>query len=270
MDQIKIGRFIAFLRKEQNMTQQSLADKLGITDRAVSKWENGRGLPDVSLMKSLCEILGISIDELLNGERADKIESKAVNESNLLNVLLEREKEIQKRKYLSKLCTLLVAVTILFLSVFGFKLSFMAAAGVRGEGYSLYTAIYTRKAEKTAKFIVSENYEKAAEYIGFEGWDGATAKNNWIKNMKALSDKITIEAFEISKIIYDDYFPAGSYFMVVYDKQSGAKYVFDGLVTIQDKGVSFGGVYLSQGSTDYRREEVADLINKTLCTWYAG
>ena len=68
MDQIKIGKFIAKIRKEKKLTQKQLADKLGITDRAISKWENGKSLPDLSLLKPVCNILDISINELLSGE----------------------------------------------------------------------------------------------------------------------------------------------------------------------------------------------------------
>ena len=69
MDQEKIGRFIASCRKEQGMTQAVLAEKLGITDRAVSKWENGRSMPDLSIMQELCALLEIDVNELLSGER---------------------------------------------------------------------------------------------------------------------------------------------------------------------------------------------------------
>ena len=72
MEQDKIGNFIAKLRKEKNMTQQQLADKLSVTDRAVSNWENGRRLPEYSILKELCDILGISINELFAGEKIDK------------------------------------------------------------------------------------------------------------------------------------------------------------------------------------------------------
>ena len=65
MNQEKIGKFISELRKKKNMTQLDLANKLGVTDRAISKWENGRGLPDLSLLKPLCEELNISINESL-------------------------------------------------------------------------------------------------------------------------------------------------------------------------------------------------------------
>ncbi len=69
MDQIKIGNFIAQCRKEKNLTQRQLADILGISDKAVSKWETGKGIPDAGCMVPLCEALGISVNELLTGER---------------------------------------------------------------------------------------------------------------------------------------------------------------------------------------------------------
>lgn len=69
MDQGKIGRFIATCRKENGLTQVALAEKLGITDRAVSKWENGKSLPDPSIMLELCALLRINVNELLTGKR---------------------------------------------------------------------------------------------------------------------------------------------------------------------------------------------------------
>lgn len=68
MDQIKIGRFIAERRKRVGLTQMQLAEKLKITDRAVSKWENGRAMPDSSIMLKLCDVLKITVNDLLNGE----------------------------------------------------------------------------------------------------------------------------------------------------------------------------------------------------------
>lgn len=71
MDQTEIGKFISRCRKEKKMTQAQLAEKLNITDRAVSKWETGKSMPDPSIMLDLCEILGVSANELLKGEKAD-------------------------------------------------------------------------------------------------------------------------------------------------------------------------------------------------------
>ena len=72
MNQEKIGKFIAELRKQKKLTQEQLAEKLGITKNAVSKWERGLGLMDLSLLKPLSEILGVSVTEILNGEKIDE------------------------------------------------------------------------------------------------------------------------------------------------------------------------------------------------------
>lgn len=93
MNQIKIGKFIAECRKEVNLTQMQLAEKLGITDRAVSKWERGIAMPDSSIMLELCDMLKISVNELLKGER---ITMENNNEKNQ-ELLLEMSKEIQQK-----------------------------------------------------------------------------------------------------------------------------------------------------------------------------
>ena len=86
MDQIKIGRFISEKRKAQGMTQAQLAEKLGITDRAVSKWETGRSMPDVSLMMELCSQLGITVNDLLCGEVVSMEKFNETTEKNLLEM----------------------------------------------------------------------------------------------------------------------------------------------------------------------------------------
>lgn len=100
MEQEKVGKFIASLRKEYNLTQQELADKLNITDKAVSKWENGRCLPDVYFLKLLSELFQVSVKELLNGERDFK--KKEVDESHHEKVLMVKNltKSFAKRKVL--------------------------------------------------------------------------------------------------------------------------------------------------------------------------
>ena len=84
MDQIKIGKFIAETRKEQNMTQADLAEKLNISNRAVSKWETGKSMPDPGIMQELCSNLKINVNELLTGERISTEEYNAKAEENLL------------------------------------------------------------------------------------------------------------------------------------------------------------------------------------------
>lgn len=93
MDQLKIGKFIAECRKNVGLTQKQLAEKLGITDRAVSKWETGKALPDSSIMLELCRILGITVNDLLNGEVISMENNNQVNEQ----LLIEMSKEIERK-----------------------------------------------------------------------------------------------------------------------------------------------------------------------------
>lgn len=99
MDQIKIGKFIQKKRKEKNLTQSSLSEKLGITDRAVSKWENGLCLPDAGIMPELCNILDVSINDLFSGETVDMKDKEKKLEENLLEMTkLKEDKDKQLLK----------------------------------------------------------------------------------------------------------------------------------------------------------------------------
>ena len=120
MQQEKIGKFILQLRKEKNMTQKELADKIGVTDRAISKWENGRGMPDVSLMTPLCHELGITINDLLNGERVQEKDVQAKFEETILTTIDYKDKKIKKNTRLLKIAlgiagTLIIALIAMFL-----------------------------------------------------------------------------------------------------------------------------------------------------------
>ena len=96
MDQVKIGTFISICRKKQNLTQAELAEKLGITDRAVSKWETGRSLPDSSIMLDLCSILKISVNDLLSGEVVTMNEINKKQEQMIIELVKEKQ-EADKR-----------------------------------------------------------------------------------------------------------------------------------------------------------------------------
>ena len=115
MDQIKIGKFIAECRKKNNLTQMQLAEKLNITDRAISKWENGKTMPDSSIMLDLCAELKISVNELLNGEM---IEMKNCDES-VEKILLDmvKQKEEADKRLLTLEVFIGVLVTMIFLSL---------------------------------------------------------------------------------------------------------------------------------------------------------
>lgn len=120
MDQVKIGKFIQSLRKEKGLTQKELAEKLLISDKTVSKWETGNGLPEVAYMLPLCNLLGISVNELLSGEKLDQKNYSIKAEENIMKLMQERE---QSKKSIIiavvvALITLLGAFTIIMLSGF--------------------------------------------------------------------------------------------------------------------------------------------------------
>ncbi|MCR4684826.1 MAG: helix-turn-helix domain-containing protein [Lachnospiraceae bacterium] len=100
MDQIKIGKFIASCRKEQGMTQAGLAEKFGISDRAVSKWETGKSMPDSGIMLELCELLKINVNELLSGE---KIMTETYNKKAEENLLAMRQEVEEKNRQMLNL-----------------------------------------------------------------------------------------------------------------------------------------------------------------------
>ena len=93
MDQLKIGKFIAECRKQKKLTQMQLAEKLNITDKAISKWENGKAMPDSAIMLELCDILCISVNELLNGEKISMEKNNQKNEQLLLDMAKELERK---------------------------------------------------------------------------------------------------------------------------------------------------------------------------------
>ena len=117
MDQIKIGRFIAVRRKRANLTQLQLADRLGITDKAVSKWERGITMPDTSIMLELCDILGISVNELLSGEKINMENSSQKNEQLLFDMAKELEKK-NKTIWSSMWAIMIVSMTALIAGIF--------------------------------------------------------------------------------------------------------------------------------------------------------
>ena len=112
MDQVKIGRFIAAARKERNLTQRQLADLLSISDKTISKWECGKGLPEVSLMLPLCEALEISVNELLTCERIPEAEYPQRAEDNMID-LLNENRRIAKEIYLRGWLTVALGVLIM-------------------------------------------------------------------------------------------------------------------------------------------------------------
>lgn len=135
MNQEKIGKFIANLRKEKNMNQQELAKKLGVTDRAISKWENGRGLPDYSLLQDLCDTLSISINELFSGEKISKEDYKIKAEENMSKLINDNYSEKKKINWI-----IAISVAVVYLSI-SILFDIWAYSWIIWVGYSIYRFI---------------------------------------------------------------------------------------------------------------------------------
>ena len=119
MDLIKIGKYIASKRKSLGMTQKQLAEKLGMSDKSVSKWERGVCLPDISVYKELCSILGISLNEFLAGEDISEENMIQKSETNIIEVIKDN---INKEKCLKVMKYILLVISIFALSVLGFAI----------------------------------------------------------------------------------------------------------------------------------------------------
>ena len=117
MNQEKIGKFIAECRKNKNMTQQELAEKLGVSDRTVGNWENGRNMPDLSLFKPLCYELGISMNDLMSGEKISKEYYQEKLEENIINLTVNNKK-IFNRKLIIFSFTLAFLLMIFIVAVY--------------------------------------------------------------------------------------------------------------------------------------------------------
>lgn len=111
MDQSKTGKFIAQTRRAKGLTQRQLADKLAISDKTISKWECGKGLPEVSLMLPLCEVLQITVNDLLSGEKVAESDYQKKAEENMMDLIRENA-ENRERMTLSIICGVITVIAV--------------------------------------------------------------------------------------------------------------------------------------------------------------
>ena len=142
MDQEKIGKYIRSKRKEKNITQQELASRLGVSEKTVSNWENGRNMPDLSLFNPLCEELNISINDLMNGEKVDNNNYQKKLEENLVNTINYSNKKTNNK--IGKICILFI---ILFITLFITFLLFVLfnKNNIEPDTYPIYNKVYLDK-----------------------------------------------------------------------------------------------------------------------------
>lgn len=158
MDQEKIGKFISKCRKNKKLTQSELAEQLGVTDRAVSNWENGKNMPDLSLFKPLCEKLNITINELLSGEEIkDNYQEKL--EENIINTISYSSKKLEQKNRIIGLIILLFGMLISTLGLMAFNpdshsCSFSIIIGIMFSTMGFFKLIKSKSYFKNLSFLV--------------------------------------------------------------------------------------------------------------------
>ncbi|MBR1863164.1 MAG: helix-turn-helix transcriptional regulator [Ruminococcus sp.] len=185
MDQEKIGKFIASLRKEKGFTQAVLAEKLGITDRAVSKWENGRSLPDASIMLELCGLLDINVNELLSGERIAMENYEQIAEQTIVEMKKQEEHKNKKLLTAESVIVAISAVSSFVIILAGLLLApYRPTVGVilcyAGTALALCGTIYATTLEHDAGYYECPNcgnrYVPAMSEVIFAVHYGSTRK----------------------------------------------------------------------------------------------
>ena len=122
MDMQKIGNFLAKLRKENNLTQNELGEQIGVTNKTISRWENGNYLPPVEMLQILANIYGVSINEILNGERINENDYKDISEQNVKSALKKSDSVIEKhKKIMNWVIALMVATLYITISLITLK-----------------------------------------------------------------------------------------------------------------------------------------------------
>jgi transcriptional regulator with XRE-family HTH domain len=185
MNQEKIGKFIAKLRKDKNITQEELANKLGVNSRSVSRWENGKCMPDLSLLLPLSNELGTSINEMLAGEKIDEMTKE--NSDKIINNSLENYIKIEKQKLLKKV---LIIIIIIIISIPILILSYNQSRkdkwgdSVGTSWSSLYTRYYS---DKFFTALQNNNYDELEKILGpFNSCYNHESKEDYINKVKEL------------------------------------------------------------------------------------
>ena len=161
MNQEKIGKFILECRKAKKLTQSELAEKLGVTDKSVSNWENGRNMPDLSLFKPLCELLDISINDLISGEKVSKDEYQEKLEENIISTSdYTNKKVVQKNNLIGIiLISFGIMIAITAMSIFPSESSWGSIYSVFGGIISLIgVSRFTKKLNYTKRLLLNFGY----------------------------------------------------------------------------------------------------------------
>ena len=211
MNQEKIGKFICTVRKKKNLTQKQLAEKLSITDRAISKWENGKSMPDLSLLKPLCNILDITINELLSGEYISKKNDDDTTEQNFVNAInySKKKQNINELIFYSFILLFGTLMIIISMSVFSTPIGFTMWYSIIGTyvlmivfSCLLKKFITNNKSEKyigiliISFFVLYFGYLWTIDFIN-------VLKNDEIPDVFVISTSVTSDSVSYDTLFYD-------------------------------------------------------------------
>ena len=159
MNQEKIGNFIAECRRQKKMTQYELGEKLGVTEKSISNWENGRNMPDLSLFKPLCEELNITINELLSGEKISEDNYQEKFEENIINTISYSNKKLEKKNQLIGLILMIFGFLMSILGLMAFNpdshsCSFSVVIGVIFSTLGFFKLVKSKSNLKTLIYLV--------------------------------------------------------------------------------------------------------------------
>lgn len=194
MNQMRIGKFIQELRKEKKLTQKELADKIGVIDKTVSKWENGRGLPDVSILRKLSEVLDVSVNELLSAEKIPLQEKEIKVEENYYNVVDSKTKlqsDITGNLIFKIIGLILLFIGLGYFNIEGFWVNLFIITG------SIFIIIGSYKLVKSSKIIPRILYVLIISIILF-------VVINYFEYLKISNVDIATPRFYYKKVIKDN------------------------------------------------------------------
>jgi len=259
MDAQSCGIFIAGLRKEQGWTQKELAERLCVTDKAISRWETGKGLPDTETLLRLSDLFGVTINELLCGERKATTQ---ISEDTLVDVLHMADDEKEKhRRSKARLVFFIAVLFSLFVLLFIHDVT-------AGGGKTLSSVIATGQARRIAAHIEDGRYEMAASHIGFPGRNRRIAKQEWADGMHHLFDgTLEVMSFTVFSLEEEDQFIYGTAQLRVFDPTTAEGYTLHVNVAVQD-GITFGAV--NSTDNDAHSLVLAQCIEETLSTYHPG
>lgn len=172
MDQIKIGRFIASLRKEAGMTQEVLGVKLGVTNKTISRWETGKYMPDIEMIKLLSEVFSVSINEILSGERLNGADFRREADKNILIASkisafsLKEKTDFWKRKWIKDHIALLIIATFLGIGLLVFAI-IQSISWLSGVAPLIYLLLFILLRNKMMIYVEKHMYGQQSDYTKF-------------------------------------------------------------------------------------------------------